>query len=385
MPPFSLYKIGSDRVEKKPIRVAQIMGKWVGGGVEAVIMNYYRHIDKSKIQFDFICDEDSTNIPCDEIKSLGGRIIICPPYQKLFKYIKTLKKIFKENDYQIVHSNLNTLSVFPLYAAKKAGVKIRIAHNHSTANKLEKKKTLIKNILKPFAKRYATHYFACTEHAGRWLFGNKTFEEGKVAVINNAIEIEKFKFDEELRKAKRKELNLKDTDIVIGHIGRFVEQKNHRFIIDLFNELYKENDNYKLVLIGQGPLETEMKEKVKSYGLENAILFTGQKEDAYNYYNAFDLFIFPSLYEGLGMVAVEAQYNGLTCIASTEVPEIAKICDNIKFIKLEDGIETWKNEILKENIVGKDRDNVNIKTDIYDITKEAEKIEKKYLEISKGA
>ena len=129
--------------KNQPIRVAQIIGKWVGGGVESVVMNYYRNIDRSKVQFDFICDEDSTNIPYDEIEKLGGKVILIPPYQKIFKYHKELKNILKKGNYKIVHSHINTLSVFSLFASKKAGVPIRIAHSHSTTNKKEKKKNLL--------------------------------------------------------------------------------------------------------------------------------------------------------------------------------------------------------------------------------------------------
>ena len=162
--------------KREPIRIAQIIGKWVGGGVEAVVMNYYRHIDKSKIQFDFICDDDSTNIPYEEIESLGGRVILIPPYQKVFKYHKELKKVLKENNYKIVHSHINTLSVFSLWAAKSAKVPVRIAHNHATSSKKEWKRNLIKNILKKFSKLFATHYMCCSEIAGRWLFGDKEYD-----------------------------------------------------------------------------------------------------------------------------------------------------------------------------------------------------------------
>ena len=141
----------------EPKRIAQIVGKWVGGGVEAVIMNYYRNIDKSKIQFDFLCDSDSTNIPYEEIESLGGRVILIPPYQKPFKYHKELKRILKENKYEIVHSHISTMSLFSLFAAKCAGVKVRVAHSHSTTNKAEWKKNLMKQVLKQFSKVFATH------------------------------------------------------------------------------------------------------------------------------------------------------------------------------------------------------------------------------------
>lgn len=312
----------SRKAQKKsePIVVAQIMGKWVGGGVEAVIMNYYRHIDRSKIQFDFICDEDSTNIPYDEIKNLGGHVILCPPYQKLPKYLKFLKNLFREKKYAIVHSNINTLSVFPLYVAKKAGVPVRIAHSHSTSNPKEWKKNLLKNALRPFSKRYATDYFACTEHAGAYQFGKKAVEQGKVKIITNAIDIEKFKFDPEARKRLRKEFGFSDEDFVVGNIGRMIPQKNQLFLLDAFNELKKENPNVKLLIIGDGDLRAKIDEKIEKLGLQKDVHIEKYRKDVNKCYSAMDLFAFPSIYEGLGMVAVEAQYSGLPCIISNHVP-----------------------------------------------------------------
>ncbi len=330
----------------EPTIVAHIMGKWLGGGVEAVVMNYYRHIDRNKIQFDFICDSDSTDIPYDEIKKLGGRVILVPPYQQIFKYIKELKKVFQENRYQIVHSHINTLSVFPLYAAKKSGIPVRIAHSHSTTNKREKKKNLMKQLLRVFSKVYATDYMCCSEHAGRWLFGDKEYDKGNVYLLNNAIDIEKFKYDEKLRRKKRKELEIDDDTLVIGHIGRFVEQKNHRFLIDIFNEIHQKNKNSILLLVGQGPLMKEIKEKIEKLNLSRCVKFLGQRNDVNQLYNAMDVFLFPSLYEGLGMVLIEAQVNGLPCLASSEVPQTAKITNIIDFIDLKEDRSIWVEKIL---------------------------------------
>lgn len=367
-------------MKKEPIRIAQIVGKWLGGGVEAVVMNYYRHIDKSKIQFDFICDEDSTNIPYEEIEKLGGRVIIIPPYQKIFKYIKELTKVLKEGNYKIVHSHINTLSVFPLYCAKKAKVPVRIAHSHSTTNKKEWKKNLMKNTLKPFSKIFATEYFACTEHAGRWMFGNKTFSDGRVYVLNNAIDLDKFKYNEKVRKAKRKELDIKDNQIVIGHIGRFVAQKNHIYLIDIFNEMHKQNKDTILLLAGQGPLMEEIKEKVENLGIGNSVRFLGQRTDANELYQAFDVFLFPSLYEGLGMVLIEAQVAGNICFASTEVPKIAKITENVEFLNLSDEPKKWSKHIFDKIDESKKKINVIEQAQYfgYDINKEVIKLESKY-------
>ena len=245
-----------------PIRIAQIVGKMNNGGVEAVVMNYYRHIDREKVQFDFIVDEDSTVIPKDEIESLGGRVFIVPPYQKLNKYIPALIKLFKENQYKIVHSHINTLSVFPLFAAKRAGVPVRIAHNHSTAAKGETKKNILKYMLRPFAKVYATHYAACSVYAAEWLFGKKTVAEGKVTIFNNAIDLDKFKFDENIRNEVRKELGIEDK-FVIGHVGRFCYQKNQEFLIDVFAEVYKQDPNAVLLLIGDGEDRKTIEEKIQ--------------------------------------------------------------------------------------------------------------------------
>lgn len=260
-------------MEEKPIRIAHVVGKMVGGGVESFIMNYYRHIDRNKIQFDFIIDSDSTVVPREEIENMGGRIIEIPPYQKIFRYIRELKKILKENKYKIVHSHLNSLSVFPLYCAWVANVPVRIAHSHSTTNKKEWKKNLIKNILKPFSKIFATDYFACSEHSGRWLFGGKAFETNKVHIINNAIDIEKFVYNKEIRNKKREELGISKNTLVIGHIGRFVKQKNHEFLVNIFYELHKKHQDSVLILVGEGPLKEDIKEKVNRIRLKRCSIF----------------------------------------------------------------------------------------------------------------
>lgn len=371
------------KTKEEPIRIAQIIGKWLGGGVEAVVMNYYRHIDRTKIQFDFICDNDSTNIPYKEIEELGGKVILIPPYQKVFKYHRELKKVLKDGNYKIVHSHINTLSVFSLFAAKCAGVPVRIAHSHSTTNKKEWKKNIVKVFLRPFTKLVATDYMACTEHAGRWMFGNKAFDTDKVYILNNAINLDKFKYDEKLRKKIRKELKISDNTVVIGHIGRFVTQKNHTQLVDIFNEYHKNNNNSVLILIGQGPLMEEIKEKVNNLGLKGCVIFLGQKDNVNEYYNAMDLFLFPSLYEGLGMVVVEAQVNGLPCVVSDEVPKIVKITDRITFMDLNNSSEIWLKGIIKL-LKRNDRKNVKFKNEItnYNINEEAKQFEQKYLNLN---
>ena len=348
------------------------------GGVEAVILNYFKNMNKSKFVFDFVIDSDSTdNNFINEIQELGGTVIKCPPYQQLHKYNKFLYKLFKEKNYDIVHSNINTLSVFPLRMAEKAGIKIRIAHSHSTSNPKEWKKNLLKNILRPFSKKYANVYFACSELAGRYLFGDKAFDEGKVVIFNNAINLDKFKYNEEKRKEIREKLNIKDDTFVVGHIGRFVAQKNHTFLIDIFNEIHKKNENTVLLLIGQGPLKNEIKDKVDKLGLTNSVKFIGQVTNANDYYNAMDVFVLPSLYEGLGMVLIEAQANELPCIASTEVPKEASVSNQVEFISLKEENKKWADNILRKN--RKDCKFVYTKDyEKYDIRKECLKLQYEY-------
>lgn len=367
---------------EEPIRVASVIGRYIGGGVEAVTINYYRNIDKNKVQLDFICDEDSTNIPYEEIERMGGKVIIIPSYSKPFKYHKALKRVLKEGNYKIIHSNINTLSVFSLFAAKCAGVPVRIAHSHSTTNKKEKKKNLIKQILRPFSKVFATDYMCCSELAGRWLFGNKEYDKGNVYLLNNAIDLDKFKYNESLRKKKRKELSIKDNALVIGHIGRFVAQKNHDFLIDIFDEIHKKNNNSILLLAGQGPLMEDIKNKVKELNLEDSIKFLGQRNDANELYQAFDVFLLPSLYEGLPVVGVEAQAASLLCYLSDDMTKETKVLDITKFMSLNNTPEEWADNILDDVKKYKRIDTSKEMTaKNFNIKEEAKKLEEYYLNL----
>ena len=368
-----------ENIKQEPIRIAQVIGKWVGGGVEAVVMNYYRHIDKSKIQFDFICDEDSTNIPYEEIEKLGGKVILIPPYQKLFRYHKELKRILKEGNYKIVHSHINTLSVFSLFAAKCAKVPVRIAHSHSTTNKKEKKKNLMKQVLKPFSKLFATDYMCCSELAGRWLFGDKLYDEGKIYLLNNAIDLHKFEYNEKIREEVRKELNIDEETFVMGHIGRFVTVKNHEFLLDVFHEIYKENKNSILVLAGQGPLKEKIEQKAKEMNLDKAVQFLGQRSDANRLYQAMDVFVLPSLYEGLPVVGVEAQAAGLLYVLSDDMTKETKVLETTTFLSLNEGAKKWADTI--DNAT-KQFERKNMLNEMaqkgFDIQKEVKKLEEIY-------
>lgn len=347
-------------MNKKILRVVHIIGKVEMGGVQAVVMNYYRNIDKTKVQFDFIIDGYNETPIDEEIKSMGGKVYKIEPYEKnIFKNMLQCYKIFKTNKYTIVHCHLNTLSVFPLFVAWICKIKIRICHNHSTAAKGEGKKNLIKYILLPFSKLFATHYCACSELSGRWIFGNKFYNKGKVKLIKNAIAINKYSYNKSVRDKKREQMNL-NNKFVIGHVGRFVFSKNHNFLIDIFNEAYKINNNLILVLIGDGQLKNQIQYKVKKLGLKDNILFLGNRFDVPELMQAMDLFLLPSFYEGLPVVGIEAQAAGLKCIFSNSITYETKITDLVKFISLNKSSKYWANQIIKYSN-GYNRENTDIR------------------------
>lgn len=304
---------------EQPIRIAQVLNRMDSGGIEAVVMNYYRHIDHEQIQFDFYFAEGSTFPQREELERLGAGIYRVPAYSRPLAYHKALYSAFREHGYKLVHAHLSTMSVFALFAAWRAGVPVRICHNHSTAHWGEGKKTLLKYLLRPFNKLFATDWFACGEKAGRWMYGDRAFEMSKVHVMPNAIETEKFAFDPVARVQLRQELGIPQEAFVIGHVGRFTYAKNHEFLLRVFNLIKQQRPNAKLLLVGEGELEQQVKNQVKQLGLESAVIFTGAREDVAKLYSTMDVFCLPSRYEGFAIVALEAQANGLACFFSDRI------------------------------------------------------------------
>ena len=366
----------------KPIKVLQIIGDVVGGGVETVIMNYYRNIDKTKIQFDFVVHKGALLQYITQVKNYGGKVYEITSYKSnILKYTYEIYKIIKENNYEIVHSNMNSLSGFPLFAAYLAGAKVRILHNHTTDNPAEGIRTVAKRILRPFARLFANQYWACSKLAAEWMYGKNTVTNGKITIINNDIDLEKFKFNKEKREKLRKKLGIENC-FVIGHVGRFVKTKNHEFLIEIFNEVLKQKSNAKLLLIGDGNLKSLIEAKVQNLGIEKAVIFLGVRNDVADLYNVMDVFVFPSLYEGLGMAVIEAQVNSLPTIVSIAIPAEAKISEYIKFISLQQPLKDWLNEV--ENAKRKE---LNISDELlkkFDIREESKKLENLYLKLIKG-
>lgn len=367
------------RVMKK-LKVAQMIGSVFEGGVEACVMNYYNAIDTSKVEFDFFVDRASKIIDQERIEALGGKVIVTPHYTHIFKYLKFVRRQFKENNYDIVHAEMTTLNFIPLLIAKSVGIKVRISHGHSTSNEKEKAKNIIKKLLRPISKCGANHYFACSEKAGRWLYGDKFFDSGNVTIINNAIDLQKFKFSANKRREMREKLEIDSNAFVVGHIGRFCAQKNHEFLLSVFSSLLKIEPNSFLVLVGEGEDFERIKELASSMGISERILFMGSRKNPQDFYNVMDVFVLPSLYEGLPIVAIEAQTNGLPCFFSTEVTKEAGILDSTVFLPLEESPGEWADKIVRVKYSEDSRNKgfdalINTK---YSIKKEAEKLLKLY-------
>lgn len=367
-------------MSSKPIRVAHVIGKLNAAGVEAVVNNYYRNIDHSKYQFDYYIDADSNCEPPQELINMGARYFVIPPYQKLFQHIKELTRLFKENEYQIVHSGMNTLAPISMYCAWKAGVPIRINHNHSTAGKGETKKNILKYCLRPFAKCYSTHYAACSKYAAEWLFGRKMVERGEVEIFNNAIDCSKFLYNPVVRSEVRKELEIEDK-FVIGHVGRFCFQKNHEFLIDVFKSVHDIDKNCVLLLIGIGDLQSTIKQKVCDLGLADNVIFLGARNDVNRLYQCMDVFTLPSRYEGLPVVGVEAQASGLPCILSDQMTRETIITKYVQMLSLKYNIEEWRDAILSCKDKPRLDTSETIQSAGFDIKTEAKKLEDYYYRI----
>lgn len=326
-------------------------------GQETFLMNVFRNIDREKFTFNFLCTRNEKGDYDDEIYALGGKIFYLgqsgkkgsiSSFLENRKYLTGWLKAHR-GEYDIVHLHTyHNLDVYKhLSAAKRAKAKI-VIHSHNSSGPHAK----LHKLLIPTCNSYRHESLACSTEAGKWLYG----KNGKFTVINNGIDIKNFAFDEFLRAEYRKALSLEGY-VVLGHIGRFNEQKNHRFLIDIFNEYNKLNPKSKLVLIGQGGLEDEIKRKTESLGLSENVLFLGVRDDVEKLLNAFDCFVFPSLYEGLGIVLVEAEANGLPVFMSDTIPEDVLLNDNVYKLPL-GSAESWAQTLYSADMKRADKLNV---------------------------
>lgn len=355
-----MVNINNVQPQKKAltIRVLHCVVGMNYGGYETFIMNVYRSIDKSLIQFDFLVSLDG--VFDSEIKSMGGQIFKIPFITKSgpFIYERNLNKFFVSHpEYKIVHSHMDKFSGLVMRVAAKNKVPVRIAHSHNTKNEGGFIFNAVKNNYGKMVK-FRTHAFACSREAGEWMFKPDNF-----IIVKNGIEISQYFPDEEIRTQQRKKLGLENS-FVLGHVGRFSQQKNHRLLIDIFAAYKKIDASCKLMLVGTGELEAAIKEKAQQQGLLNDIIFYGTSNEIPKLMQAMDVFVFPSLHEGLGIVLIEAQCANLPCVCSDKVPSEADITGTVTFLPLETKTEQWavkikaaanrKPEFLKEKLLNTD-------------------------------
>ena len=325
------------------VRILQCVNNMHRAGIETMLMNYYRNIDRTQLQFDFLTHRPFRSDFDDEIESMGGKIYYAPRLvpQNYPAYFAYMKRFFAEHpEYQIVHSHIDAMSYLPLLAAKKANVPVRIAHSHNTAIDLDYK-YLLKQFFRKNICKVATNYLACGQEAGQFLFG-----KDNIQVIPNAIIADQFLFDETVRRDMREKLGLSDK-FIIGHVGRFAYAKNHGFLIDIFNQLQNQIPHAVLLLIGTGENEAKIKEKVRKLGLADKVQFLGVRSDVAQLYQAMDVFLLPSLFEGVPVVGIEAQFADLPCVFSNKVPREVAFSEKCQFIDLQDPPEAWAAQIAQ--------------------------------------
>jgi glycosyltransferase involved in cell wall biosynthesis len=365
-----------------PIRILHVFGKLNTNGAETMVINLYRKLDRTQIQFDFIVHTHEDCYYDQEILELGGKIHRIERFtgKNLFRYISAWKQFFALHpEYLIVHSHVRSTAALLLKAAKSAG-RVTIAHSHSISNGTGLD-AIVKKIFQYPIRHIGDFLFACSTPAGKWLYGEKTFQNGKGIVLKNAINLGKFIFNHDTRKEYREQLNLTNK-FVIGHVGRFDYPKNHIFLLDIFAEIYKQNQNTVLLLVGVGDLMSAMKEKVEALGLKEAVRFLGARNDVPELMQAIDVFLFPSLYEGLGIVAIEAQAASLPTIVSDQVPSEIQVTELVQFLPLKRSALDWANVVLENQQADRNkRTQYELAEAGYDIDQSVKLIENFYLSL----
>ncbi|MDM5222780.1 glycosyltransferase family 1 protein [Peribacillus sp. NJ11] len=328
-----------------PLRILHVVVNMNRGGAETLIMNLYRNMDRSKIQFDFLTSKEG--VFDNEILKLGGQIHRIPYISDVghFAYKKHLDGFFRENaTYKVVHAHMDKMSGLVLQSAKKAGIPKRISHSHNTQSEGGLASRIYKWYAGTLIMSNATNLLACSRQAAQWLFKDKT---KNVNILKNGIEYKLFSFSSETRGKVRKELNIESDACVLGHVGRFAQQKNHSLLIDIFADFIREKENSYLILVGEGPLKPEILTKVKAHKLENKVKFLGVRSDINRILQAFDVFVFPSLHEGLPVSLIEAQAAGLPCLISDQISKEVDLGINlIQFLPITNS-SLWSSHLMK--------------------------------------
>lgn len=368
----------SENVAQQPIRVLNLFTIMDRGGAETMVMNYYRHIDRAKVQFDFLVHREQRGAYDDEIESMGGKIYrMCPVYpQNFVRYKHDLHSFFQLHpEYKIVHSHMSELGYFAFREAEQQGVLVRICHAHNAPHGFDAK-MIVRTYFKKRMMPHLTHLFMCGEESGKWLYGEKN--KSRFIMLNNAVDAASYTYDLSKREELRRQLGLAD-ELVIGHVGRFNPQKNHPFLLDIFAALLKKEPNAVLLLVGGGEDMAKIQTKAHALGIAEHVRFLGVRSDVADLMQAMDVFVFPSLYEGLGIVLIEAQAAGLPCVVSDTIPREAYLTDLVTAEKLSSSVETWAEKILAKRAIPRIDRQAEIAAHGFDITTEAVKLQEFYI------
>lgn len=366
---------------QEPIRILQcIPGNMAYGGIETFIMNIYQNIDRSKIQFDFLIHGEDGNCFKDEIKQLGGEVYRVPSIKYYPAYCQKMKRILGENGkkYKTIHVHCGyAISYFDAKMAKKYGIKNIMVHSHSSSTDIRKRK-IVQKLLRRKLTKIANVKLACSKEAAQWMFSKKMLKEKECKIIRNGIYVDNYKWDEEKRNEVRKKLQLEEK-FVVGHVGRLSSAKNHMFLLEVFQEILKKQTNSVLLLVGDGELRSKIEKKVQELNIEKRVIFLGNKENVNEYLQAMDVFVFPSLFEGFGLAALEAQISGLYCFLSDIMVKDINVTNLVEFISLDKTPKQWA-KIILDNKEYKRESKVDIvKKEKYDIIDTTKKLEEIYL------
>lgn len=362
-------------------RVLNLITSLDRGGAETMIMNYYRNLDRDDIQFDFLVNREVRGAYEDEIESLGGRIYrMGPMYPLQFgKYKQDFRTFLREHpEYRIIHSHLEERSYFPLRIAKEENIPVRISHAHNEYRGFNAK-MIFREYFRHQLPPYPTHKFACSAEAGRWLYGETAMNDGSVSIIHNAIDGAAYAPDATMRITMRNQMGIDANAFVLGNIGRMVAQKNQKFLLEIFAALHGMTENTKLIVMGEGELHPELMKHANDLGIDKDVIFTGSVPNVPDYLQAIDVFVLPSLFEGLPLSLIEAQAAGIPSLASDTISRSADLSGHVQYLPLETGAEQWAKNAL--SMKGQCRFNgmPYLRSHGYDITSEAAKLQEFYL------
>lgn len=329
----------------EPIRVLQVFAALDSGGVANFVMNTYCRMDREKIQYDFALTSGQKSLMDDEAAALGARLFYFDADKSIAQNLRSVLK--NEGPFEAVHSHVFFYSGVVLSVAKRCGVPVRIAHAHNahTGESGSPVRKAYEAVMRGLIRANATVLLGCSEKACRYVFGSGCMSDSRTAVMLDGIDCERFAFDGQVRKTVRSEYGLEDK-FVVGHVGHFNPAKNHEKILSVFAEVAKQRENAALLLVGDGEFEGDVRAKADELGIADKVIFAGAHRDVERMYQAMDVFLFPSRYEGFGMAMIEAQANGLVCVASDVVPEEANADGRAMYLQLSEDDAEWANAVL---------------------------------------